>query len=556
MSERYERTRNGGVRQMILHRWEIWHTYAAHLTSPPIDLEGAANVLVSSGFARCALLPDLSVVGLSEGELKKEGVNVAGDNLTATTKIEYPPWLDDYSRETVVTAALMRTRMRLLFGAELGFPAPHLTAAIGECRLQCGETTAHLYPMLKLFEDGVVLLSFRIVDPAEPIHHDHFVDHHLTLRLRTFDRTAVPPGVAKVVADAENLPGIRGVRRRNRQWGKSQVHHSYVEENTQNVRSGDFEFQHFWFDQDLLGYSESFRTLALSMLDGVAYLADRPGGGFRYVIGGRKRKHILGGYWSARPHIHLLAFKKQRDTASRNESSHLRALASILAGTRVTNKKFAKTILGRNLRPNNDYGAYINSGGSLWVHTGKSLAYHFDAGGPKKKPLFMASVVEHQVAADVLDYGHALHRQLAEDASAPCSDLDEVLTRKTVLVDLGQTQKEGAVFGELRDLLEAGWSAYGIPDLRHTINDHLQTAISTAEYKFSKRTSRWATALTILFGMGVVPVLSDRVLKPVGEVIEWPMDNVVWGSDAFFLGTAAFFVAAGLFLTWAAIRRA
>jgi hypothetical protein len=498
---------------MILNRWEVWLTFSTCLTSDSIDLAPAAEELVRSGAALIAMLPDGCFYADIDGKLQKGEARVATECTGAESQISIPQWLPGYSREALLTASLMRAREYVIFDQTNPLQPPSLRAFLGEIRLENDECSVSLFPILRLYEDGVALLSLRYLGPSGPISHEHFVNHFLGLRRKEYDTVSFPPGVARFFAESSLSSYASGPLRRLKVLRTFKRFGQHIRENSYRLKSGDFEFDFFSVEQTENSEPATFSSLATGLFDGVGCLLRRPRTRFHFVLFGDAP---AGGYsWWAHPHIHLMSFAGQRRLASQNERKHICALGSVISGICIRRKNQAAQFLPRNLRVLDDYGAYINSTGTLWVHTPDSLRGHWYRSDSGRRSLSLGAVVENQIVAEALDYTHVTYRELARRSAMLNRDFRQVLKRRAALVDLEMRAREGSVFGELRDLMKAGLDAYGIPEIRSVIRENLEIKLHEASYRFNRRTSRWAAALSILFGVGAIPTFARYFLSPV-----------------------------------------
>ena len=99
-------------------------------------------------------------------------------------------------------------------------------------------------------------------------------------------------------------------------------------------------------------------------------------------------------------------------------------------------------------------------------------------------------------------------------------------------------------FGEIRDLLHAGWEKVGLVDLKTRILEGLsirsdQTAVR--ETRESERIGRW---LTIVFGVVAVPPIANEVLRPMWELWDWWQPERGRAASLFFIAIAVALVIA------------
>jgi hypothetical protein len=79
------------------------------------------------------------------------------------------------------------------------------------------------------------------------------------------------------------------------------------------------------------GEQDTLQSIALTIFHTCAYLLVGPRKGIAYILFGQPIPPSLGEYWSGRPHIHLIRFEEQLETAKENEVRHRSEFAQIIA---------------------------------------------------------------------------------------------------------------------------------------------------------------------------------------------------------------------------------
>jgi hypothetical protein len=150
---------------MIIRDWDIWHTYSSFLETGHIDLSTAGTALVGSGLAPCVLHRDGQTwwlaeervwSGLTRVELNPRRI---GAKITLEVDGGVSSGLEGYAAEAWYQASHFRfNEMRLCGDGPL--PPPYIRAVLGEFHLTSSDENfgAILYPVVKLFESGVILV--------------------------------------------------------------------------------------------------------------------------------------------------------------------------------------------------------------------------------------------------------------------------------------------------------------------------------------------------------------------------------------------------------------
>jgi hypothetical protein len=82
---------------------------------------------------------------------------------------------------------------------------------------------------------------------------------------------------------------------------------------------------------------------------------------------------------------------------------------------------------------------------------------------------------------------------------------------------------EASHFGEIRDLLDYGWSELKLQELRDRIQEALSLREAETRVSEARLTARIGQTLSILFGLAAVPTLAQRVVEPLWKLLGIPI---------------------------------
>jgi len=511
---------------MKLHEWEIWHTYTSYFNTSFVDLEDVARRLVKSGLAYLTFHRD----GLTYWQGKDgvgEGistVNLSPEKHRATISLdpinEDQPELEGFSAEAWGQACYFRFSEKRLFGSELPLPHPYIRVFLGKCNLLIEEssTKINLYPIAIIYASGVIIVEFRTISPDHEIDVDEFISGAVNLFQFQFDRIEVSPSLSKLATQAWYHS--------NRKW---KLHHRAalmflekdhdiaVSQLTENEKSGDFTFEMAPLsNSEEQDYFEQMSSLALTLFHTIAFVISKPRKGLKFLIRGQSNIIEVGGYWSGRPHIYLIRFEGQKNTAKENEEAHKALFGSIMIRSSTPEADTALKYLPKNCRVFPDYCSYISGALSLWVWSLNGLKQQ----EPWKDANRGHLIYEHQATVELIEYVYMLHRSLLEQINK-LGNTDEVLFFRRALIELEQQLSEPSHFGEIRNLLKQGWRAFGLTALRNRIKESLAIIEAQTSLKEARTTKRIGITLSIIFGLIAVPPTAEKVLKPI-----WKMLNI------------------------------
>jgi hypothetical protein len=272
------------------------------------------------------------------------------------------------------------------------------------------------------------------------------------------------------------------------------------------------------------GRDETFSTLALLVMRVTGYIAAGSAKGPRrhlsVVIGGAGQRNELIDFWSGRPHTHVFRFAAQSDSAAENERRFGDDFASILARMRLDRPIPPSLELPQSSNALDEVGSYIGIGGTLWVHGRKSLSSDLSNIGRENRGMH---VHENQAKVELLEYGLALHRRIAHRALAthrsPSNALAPLLQAQQDLAEFELSLHDTGAFGEIRALLERGWEAFGLPQLRRRIGDVLRVRYELGALRRGSSVTRWTSVISLVAGVLTAPPLADVVVRPLWSLM-------------------------------------
>lgn len=309
-------------------------------------------------------------------------------------------------------------------------------------------------------------------------------------------------------------------------------HHQAVTERTQEIQSGDFTAQLAPLSSEN-EKGDTLASIAQTIYSIIGFVISNPRSGAAFLLRGQKKIIRAGNYWCGRPHVYLIDFEGQKASAKENIQTFGSEFGWILGRCFGGSPEAGLRYLQPDMRHFDDYSAFISQAASLWV---------WSMDGKERQNVFADAnrghlIYEQQATVELLEYGYMLHRMLLAkvEAATNSSDVHEL---RWVVSHLRSDIADATHFGEIRDLLHAGWNELGIIDLQSRIAEGLsiradQTVLREA--RGSERIGRW---LTIVFGVVAIPPLANEVLRPLWTLFGWWSPSSTPAEGLFFIGTA------------------
>lgn len=550
---------------MKIKEWEIWHTFASYFVRPIGDLEKVAKNLIQSGLLRCAFVDNGNYFWLHNDKVFAGHAEITLGTNRQEAQINFSPDVpSDFEREMLLNSCYFRFVELQNFARAKNLPPKYIRGHLGECLLFSEGKTYNVYPSIKLFETGIILIEMRFLSPDEDLKLDNFIGEYVNLYRTSFDNALVPPGLRITAQHAFALsekPNSRLLLKIASYFLDREIE-NIIQKNSFTDRGGDFEFQYvpLW-DVDEAdtqdNESEKAKYAGYTIYD----LAKDIFHAVSITIPGLRRGTSLlwkpntplgiGSFSSGRPHIHLLKFKGQTSTAQQNDEKFQNELGWIMGGSFEKGSDLGKQFLPKNSRMFSDYGAYIAEQGTLWVWSRKGLAKKTHTGTPKNVEI----VFPNQATCEMLEYGHLLHRRMLESVGS-LNNPDTALKERENLVELESALHMPSNYGELSTLLFDGWNSMGTHKLKVAISELIAIRHTETSTKEGRRIETYQIILSLIFGVLAIPTFATGVIKPFWNLYSlWTPENKDAADLWFFIIALVTILLLILALTRSILRR-
>jgi len=493
--------------------WQIWHCYSSYVLEDLPNLAEVANRLVESGLAEVAILDGETywargLQGSLHGKLEIERSPVGPQG-----KLNLPRGpLNDFQIECIVQASWLDIQDRYLMGHPPKSNA--LRAFLPLCRLEFGSWSVEFYPQIKVYGDGVILLTFRILSGEPSYDWAEFVREQINLFLHEATAVWLPPralrayALARLPEDIRELSRIPGYLRGLDEW---------LQENSKTDDDRDFptDLVQIVGNFDLApvhGEPSGHFTLRVvaSILEHAAHGAIRGKVSPAGVVRARRDCSNWGGSWAARPTVYLISFEGQTEMSKPSVQNVKSDLARLMLRSELPPDFNPDLALGDDLRLFSDYSLFVSREASLWVLGKKHAA-------TSNRTQNWASVIyDKQVQTEFIDYRYAAHRQVEERSRNRALSLQEVLTEEERLDDI-ERQVESSRFGEINALIERADEVLKLVRVRERTKQNLARRAMLAKEEGESAAKRFEWLLTILVGLIGLPPFVDFVEPAVNN---------------------------------------
>jgi hypothetical protein len=328
-----------GVSRMKITDWCVWHTYATFLHRQPQDLAQIAAKLVKTGTCELAFRPDGRIWWYTERECKSTTLDLAKLPFHARMKFSFPVDLNDFVQLCLLEGVGMALFGKHLFEANL---PEHIRLYMRPCIFERDDINALVYPQITLYEDGVILLAFKILSGERMLDTAQFVNSVVNFPLREANSARIPATLLRKFLLLDQVRTGSFLCRMLGVFGHLQnpieKFIRYYEYNEVDLGSSRryFSVRKEWVSE--AGRSEgsalTLRGLSERIEDVIAWVAlprlDRATGAIRRRD---PLPPLVGGTWVGRPEIHLIDYDTKPSAKSTLSDATKQGFACILART-------------------------------------------------------------------------------------------------------------------------------------------------------------------------------------------------------------------------------
>jgi hypothetical protein len=189
--------------------------------------------------------------------------------------LEFPENVPAYALEGLFTAATLLYGELRAFGEES--PVRYVRALAGPCVVENERGGINLYPVIKLYETGVLLVEMRMFcGRGQRLTAANFVHDYVNAPFEHYSVAHVPPTLAELAPIVSaDWSGVGRIERVAQAW-RANRHRRAVAERVVRQKSGDFD--HLFCE--LPAHTDTPETvagIAHLIANTVAYLASSPG---------------------------------------------------------------------------------------------------------------------------------------------------------------------------------------------------------------------------------------------------------------------------------------
>lgn len=505
---------------MILKDWDIWHSYLLYFLE---DL----NVLGLGNIARMLVQNNLcAVVYHSDNQIWwKDGEDIR-EGEVAIEKIDNENWkyqIDanliskKYSFECATQAVRMRIYELKLFTGQYLETFTYIRGYLNAFYMTQGGRVVNIYPQIKIYDNGVVNLSFRLL-----AHHSHipypvniFIENEVNLYKHRAECIEVPPEFLKLYIRDLMCSDNGGLISRYRQRCFVKEMDSSIDANIKKVDGSDFTFYVTSVDsekcQENFHLSPNFDGIKDIIVSSLHYVVNQANENIKFLtLGCGKENCHIGKLSLSRPSIYVLDFVNQPDTSKKVIEEYSNELSKILARIGEKCSRNYNEFLEENLRPFDDYTLHMNQALTLWVFSEKGRNIDENQSDSNRGHL----IYEKQVQVESIDYIHMCVRRYAERSHLPKIPYKSSLKEQLNIVKLMDITSHTSYAVELDNLHEFASKKFDLSDILEKSIKNLEIKAELDNLDRKDFFEKLGLIISILFGLGSLSGFNNGITEP------------------------------------------
>lgn len=506
--------------ELEVRQVNCFYNYTVGLVTTDVNLLKTAAKLLKSGMARAACFSDLKCVYLDdEGDIQFEWLRPQGRQWDSGWTVKFSDDLPLSVVEELTICLELSFHEQCIENPEARQMAPHIRAALPPLVLEKEDLTLPIYPWLKVFSDGIVMLSFQLDTTWDGLSEADFISDIVNIYQRYFDRVWVHAELQRLDAEQVlpdafeselSIGGKEVVGRKSKKLLKEMRHKSRLVLNESLGKKGrDFEIgEETWTLHQIAGSEEQdeweatidlCRSLYVNAMAGLVV----PGTGKKSE---RLRQVQL---WQGRPSISLMRFRDQ--PGSKEEL--LKKFGPSLSRVLMRSSEMADPpVLPLDLRAFGDYCFHANRALLVWTW----LRQNDSPDDAWKDSTTRAHLLENQGRAEHFEYHNMRIARACAIATSPPSDKD-LIRAYEVLASADSAIHHSSQAGEITDALSYLMSAAGTTGLIESGKEQARWHLDERRYRADKSRSMVDRWLTVVFGFVGTAGLADLVIQPFLE---------------------------------------
>ena len=510
---------------MILKDWDIWHSYTNYFVEDfsGLDLKDIAILLVRSNLCAVVYHSDNQIWWREDSEIKTENVNIKkvdGVNWIFTLDTSKFKQVDkNYVLEGAFQASRMRISENRLFVPAYLYSFTYIRGYLNACCIYQGGRVVTLYPQIKIYNNGVFNITFRVFAPDDRREYpiDTFIEHDVNFSEHKADYIEIPPEWIKLFMRDTLKQFNNDIITRNKIQRVINELDNTVASKIKIIDGSDFTFNIIRVENnDVNDYPipNNFDDVKNMIVSSLYYVINQTNEGKKYIVlGPGTEKYTIGDFPITRPSIYILEFIGQPDGSDEILTKYSKQLGKITARVTCTGNLFK--FLDTNLRAFDDYTLHMNKALTLWIFSKKGLDIDKDSADPNRGHL----IYEKQVLVESIDYIHTCYRRYATRSYLSYISYSDSVKEQMNLMKLHNMIGHTCYAGELDEVHLYASNMFKLSEIFKTSMNNLKLKCELVKVKRNESLQSTGLIISVLFGLSSLPAFTNGITKPTWKYL-------------------------------------
>lgn len=498
-------------KNMKIIDWNIWHVYSTFFIEEIMPLKEIAELLIKYDFCKNIFSSTKEIFWKEDKNLHKEVMSIQKKGYERKAIATFPYKKIDYNLEGFNQSFKMFFYESDIFNSLYFNSFSYIRCFLEPIYIYEQKSFKILYPQVKIYDNGVVLITYRIISSKKQISTENFIPEYLNLYKHNFDSILLSPGILRLSYRALLLDEIVMGKFRGHNF-KKKVNSMDKKINNNSVSLKD----NFTFNLTPVGTVLEYDVLNINFLQRIITLS------LEYVLNNGKinkfnrrkngkYKFNIGSYWLGFPSVYLLKYKDQPEFSDSIIEKFSLPLNKIMA--RVSSIYFKETskFLGKDLRLLKDYCAFINEALVLWVFSKKGLESDKEFYDPNRGHL----IYNKQVFIESILHFYLSCRRLEERSSSMLFSYKSLIKETLGIVDFYKNTDKISSSGELNYFYKEAIKKLSFKQLQKYTNERLKIISEISKENRINSYRKIGLALSIIFGLLSSAIIAEKIIIPL-----------------------------------------
>jgi len=529
-----------------INQANVFYNYTMGFGSANIDLLKTGSKLLKSGVSKSIFFSDYKFIYLDKlGKTQVEIITQENRNENSTWSMELSSDIPEY------IAAELASSCQMAFHEDRfqNEGVPYLRASLPPIVLGSEGAQFPLFASVKIYEDGIAILSFQLDTTWESLDESYFLSNIVNIYNRCFKSIWVDSKLQKIDAkvvlknafeDSFSMGGQdliswkekRLIKKLKRNSQKKLDDALEAEGNHFNFGNEDWQLHQLAGTENSNDCDSTVEQCRAIYCNSISRLL---------VSKTKESKTLLSSYmWEGRPSITLLRFECQPDSKKELYKKFNRSMSRVLlrAGN-IANLPD----LPPDLRVFDDFSLHANRAIFLWtwLRSKKSEDNVWDDAETPSK------ITENQVRTEQIEYHNLNIARACSWAQRPFSHA-HLLHAYETLASSESIIHQSSNSGEVTDALSYLIDKFGTTGLINSGKEAARYHLDELKYKSDKAKSHSDSRLTFVFGLVGTTSLAQFAVSPF-VMKKWPLLSTIQ-SPIVSLGIAGGLISLIVIIIW------